>query len=73
MERLINKLTSKIEQSRSRFIQSVNGLNTEQVNFKISAQEWSILEITEHITWAEQIGICGMFRAIGKQKKKYPK
>jgi len=72
MERLINKLTSEIEQSRSRFIQSVNGLNTEQVRFKISAQEWSILEITEHITWAEQIGICGMFRAIEGLKNRKP-
>jgi len=72
MELIVNKLVSRIEKSRSRFIQSINGLNKEQVQFKISTQEWSVLEITEHITWAEQIGVCGMFSAIEGLKSGQP-
>jgi len=72
MKKHLNKLILEIEKSRAIFIQSVCGLSIEQVRFKISEQEWSILEITEHLTWAEQIGVCGMFRAIDGLKHGKP-
>ncbi len=64
MNHTLNTLHKSIEAARSSFIHSASGLTSLQAKFKPSEQEWSILEITEHIVWAEQIGICGMFKAI---------
>lgn len=64
MTKNLTTLFSRIETSRNNFLNSVTGLNMEQAQFKPANNEWSILEITEHIVWAEQIGICGMFKAI---------
>ena len=72
MHSQLEKLISKIEISRNAFINSISGLTEKQTKFKPSKNEWSILEITEHIVWAEQIGICGMFNAINGIKCKKP-
>ena len=68
----VSSIIERIEDARKAFITSVSDLTTEQVNFKPSANEWSILEIVEHIVWAEQIGICGMFKAIEGIKNDRP-
>ena len=60
----MNDPYDSIEAARLSFIEAVTGLSNTQARFKPSEEEWSILEITEHMVWAEQIGICGMFRAI---------
>ena len=65
----LEKLISRVETSRNEFLSSVSELTTGQTKFKPYEEEWSILEITEHLVWAEQIGICGMFNAINGIKK----
>ena len=60
----VQVLFEEIEKARMAFIIEVQGLTLEQVGFKAREGEWTILEIAEHIVWAEQIGVCGMFRAI---------
>ncbi len=53
-----------IETARNDFIGAVSNLTTDQAQFKPSLREWSIAEVTEHLVWAEQIGIWGMTNAI---------
>ena len=48
-ENKLNMLHRNIESARSSFIDSVTGLSIYQVNFKPTENEWSILEITEHM------------------------
>lgn len=72
MEKDLEQLIDKIEVARFAFINSVSELSEEQIMFKSSEDEWSILEISEHIVWAEQIGICGMFNAIEGLKNNNP-
>jgi len=60
----ITSLLKEIENARNQLVGSVNGLSHLQVNYQPSVNEWSILQIVEHLVWAEQGGICGMFKAI---------
>ena len=53
----LRDLYRSIESARKSFIDCVSDLSRKQISFKISKKEWSILEITEHMVWAEQIGI----------------
>ncbi len=66
------ELNQRIANSRNNFLNAISGLTNKQVKFKPSKEEWSILEITEHLVWAEKIGICGMFNAIEGLKNKQP-
>ena len=68
----VDELVARIEVSRIALIDEVSGLTEMQTKFNPSENEWSILEITEHIVWAEQIGICGMFNAINGIKNNKP-
>lgn len=72
METNLNHLFEDIKRARNNFVDLIKGLTTEQINFKPSSDEWSILEITEHLVWAEQIGVCGMFMAIDGIKDNKP-
>lgn len=72
MENNTFHLIHQVEQARSAFIDSIKGLSVQQIEFKPSEQEWSILQITEHLVWAEQIGVCGMFNAIQGIKSQQP-
>ena len=63
MEQLKNML-EKVEIARKRYINLVKQLTPEQGLFKPSPEEWSAAEITEHLVYAENGGICGMWEAI---------
>jgi len=72
METNLKHLIEDIKRARNNFVDLIKMLTTEQINFKPSSEEWSILEITEHLVWAEQIGVCGMFTAIEGIKNNKP-
>lgn len=65
-------LIQETEEARQRFIAVVSGLSFEQVNFKPDPDTWSITEITEHITRAEQSGTMFMFKALDGYKRGQP-
>ena len=58
MEELINR----VEHARQNFILACSDLTSEQACFKPSPESWSITEIVEHMVWAEQGGINGIWR-----------
>jgi hypothetical protein len=46
-------ITDKLKESKMAVLKSVNGLSEEQLNFKISADKWSIKECLQHIALDE--------------------
>jgi len=46
-------IIDKLKESKMAVLKSVNGLSEEQLNFKISADKWSIKECLQHIAFTE--------------------
>lgn len=59
----LDNLISAVEASRARLIFTVSGLSFNQATFKPDPESWSLRDITEHMVWAEQIGVMGMWKA----------
>ena len=68
----IASLVKHIKSARNQLIDSVKGLSHLQANYKPSVESWSVLQIVEHLVWAEKGGICGMFKAIEGVKSNQP-
>ena len=64
MNKGLIKLTQEVERARAAVIGAVENLSQEQSSFKPSENEWSVVEILEHLVKAEEGGIFGMFKAI---------
>lgn len=68
----LQSLLESIETARNQFITTLQGLTQVQINYKTNSEEWCILEIAEHITLAEQVGLNGMFKAVEGLKSGQP-
>ncbi|AUD02091.1 DinB family protein [Spirosoma pollinicola] len=64
MHPLLKPLLSDIATARTRYISTVTQLTDQQAQYKPLPEVWSALENTEHLFWAEQGGIWGMWRAL---------
>ncbi len=60
----LDAIINAIENARQNFLESTDGLTIIQANFKLSEDQWSVSQITEHMVWAEKIGLNGMSKAI---------
>ncbi|CAN5382377.1 hypothetical protein BH23BAC1_BH23BAC1_05240 [soil metagenome] len=60
----LENLILKVNTARHQFISAASGLTPKQAYFKPSQEEWSITDNIEHMVWAEQGGINGIWRAI---------
>ncbi len=60
----MNKLFQEVEQARQNFINTVSGLSPQQYRYKSAPEQWAIIDIVEHMVWAEQIGVNGMWKAL---------
>lgn len=65
-------LIEAVETARQAFIGSAASLRFDQYNFKPSPDQWAIVEIVEHLYWAEQIGVNGMWKALDGIKNRQP-
>lgn len=61
---MLRPLLSDVAAARTRYVEVVGKLTNEQMTYKPSPEVWSPVEITEHLYWAEQGGIWGMWRAL---------
>lgn len=68
----LNAYIENVSKARQQFIQEAFGLSHKQANFKPTPEAWSICQITEHIVWAEQIGINRMWQAVNGAKNNNP-
>ena len=68
----VHQLLRETEDARQNFISAVDGLTPQQAAFKPAPDRWCIVEITEHITRAEQSGIMGMWKALAGYQQGVP-
>lgn len=60
----IKQLLNEIATSRQNYLDSVTGLDEQQAQWKPDSDSWNAVEITEHLFWAEQGGILGMWKTL---------
>ena len=60
----MEELIKQVEHARHNFIAAASGHTYEQACFKPSPESWSIIENAEHMVWAEQGGINGIWKTI---------
>jgi hypothetical protein len=62
--RTVQQLIGEVGAARGRFLAAAGDPSPVQAAFKPAPDSWSMTEITEHITLAEQAGINGMWKAL---------
>jgi hypothetical protein len=72
----IARLIHDVAVARNEFITLIENVNEQQAACKPSAEEWSITDNTEHLFWAEQGGVYGMWKTLyairdGKVERTY--
>ena len=72
----VKSLVNSVENSRKSYIQTIGQLSKEVTNHKPNESSWNIVEITEHLYWAEFLGIAVMAKVLneileGKRELKY--
>lgn len=68
----LSELIQQVAVARKEFIKSATGLTYEQASFKSSDNEWSIVDNVEHLVWAEQGGINGMWKVLDAFRNNKP-
>ena len=72
----VEKLIREVSISRNSYIKQIEYYPEEKAQWKPLPEVWNMAEITEHLFWAEQGGILGMWKIIhaireGKLERKY--
>ena len=60
----IAQLIHDVAVARNNFIALIENVSEQQAAYKPSAAEWSITDNTEHLFWAEQGAIYGMWKTL---------
>jgi hypothetical protein len=58
------KLIQDVSAARTRYLDQIAQVTEEQSRWKPDPEVWNITEITEHLFWAEQGGIFGMWKTL---------
>jgi DinB superfamily len=60
----IQNLIKEVNFARQSYLGKVNQLTEQQAQWKPSPEVWNVVEITEHLFWAEQGGILSIWKAL---------
>jgi hypothetical protein len=60
----VKKLIREVSAAREAFLNQVKNIPDSVAHQKLQADVWNVVEITEHLFWAEQGGIAGMWKTI---------
>lgn len=60
----INQLLGQIARSRQQYMLALTKFDELQAQWKPAPESWNAIEITEHLFWAEQGGILGMWKTL---------
>ncbi len=60
----IQKLIQDVSTARILYLDKIANLTELQASWKPDPEVWNIIEITEHLFWAEQGGIVGMWKTL---------
>lgn len=58
------ELIESVNFARQNYIEKVNKLSEQEAQWKPSPEVWNVVEITEHLYWAEQGGILSIWKAL---------
>jgi len=61
---LTNQLLNQVAIARQNYIAALDDFNELQSQWRPSIESWNAIEITEHLFWAEQGGILGMWKTL---------
>lgn len=59
----LDELIGEVNRARLSYIEACSGLTPSQAAFKPDPKSWSIVEVTEHLVWAEMGGINLIWKA----------
>lgn len=68
----IANLLNQVSLARKQLLFTASGLSPEQAQFKPSQERWSVTDNIEHLVWAEQGGIHGMWKTLEGIKMNKP-
>lgn len=60
----IEKLISELATSRDNYLAGIQTLTEAQTQWKPAPDVWNVVDITEHLFWAEHGGIVGMWKTL---------
>lgn len=60
----IHHLIAEVGIARNNYCSIIEHLTQEKATYKIADNAWNIVDITEHLFWAEQGGIFGMWKTL---------
>jgi hypothetical protein len=60
----IQKLVQEVSTARDLYLSQIAQITEAQAQWKPDPKVWNIIEITEHLYWAEQGGIFGMWKTL---------
>ena len=60
----VNVLIAEVGIARDNYLSMIDKLSQSQASYQVSENEWSAIHITEHLFWAEQGGIFGMWKTL---------
>ena len=69
---VLASLLTEVAEARVRYVAAVQNLSEAQANWRPSPDAWNAVQITEHLFWAEQGGILGMWKLLQAQRKGQP-
>ena|SRR5260221_377366 len=58
------ELIHLVKEARELYVEQIANISEEQAVWKPSPEVWNIIEITEHLYWAEHGGILGMWKTL---------
>lgn len=60
----VKKLITEVAAARQAYLMQAARVNEKQALWKPSSEVWNMIEITEHLYWAEHGGILGMWKTL---------
>jgi len=72
----VKKLIAEVADARNNYLKRLEPITEQKAQWKPAPGIWNLMEITEHLFWAEQGGILGMWKTLhairdGKMERKY--
>ena len=60
----VKNLINDVASARNSYLLQLDTMTEQQAQWKPAPESWNMMEITEHLFWAEQGGILGMWRTL---------
>lgn len=60
----VQKLAEEVSIARQKYLEQIDKVSDFQAHWKSEETDWSIVDITEHLFWAEQGGVFGMWKTL---------